>query len=154
MTPLAGIGKRFAALTMDCFILEAVRMILTAPFESLLALRPEALLEAASNGDMEAIRKAMFILAIYLTVVLVLWGVYFTVFVGISGQTPGKRLFRVRVVRSGGEPMDFKTAFNRFIGYNVSAGALGIGFLVACFNDRRETWHDKMAGTRVVQSDE
>ena len=74
---------------------------------------------------------------------------YFVFFCILAGQTPGKRLAGVRVVRTSGQPVTFGVALRRFIGYFIS-GILFLGFLWVLLDARRQGWHDKIAGTYVI----
>jgi uncharacterized RDD family membrane protein YckC len=38
----------------------------------------------------------------------------------------------------------------RYLGYYVSIFALGLGFLWVAWDDKKQGWHDKMAGTVVI----
>jgi uncharacterized RDD family membrane protein YckC len=77
---------------------------------------------------------------------------YFTWFEGgETGQTPGKRLFGIRVVSiEDGGPLGFGRGFVRWIGRYVSSLALLIGYLWMLWDAERQCWHDKMARAVVV----
>ena len=68
----------------------------------------------------------------------------------LLGQTPGKMLTGVRIVRIDGQPLTVRRALLRFFGYWLSAIPLGIGFFWVLVDDQRQCWHDKLAGTCVV----
>jgi uncharacterized RDD family membrane protein YckC len=67
-----------------------------------------------------------------------------------AGQTPGKRLLGLRVVRLNGRRMTLLVGLRRLLGYLACFLSLGIGFLWVLIDDRRQGWHDKLAGTCVV----
>ena len=69
----------------------------------------------------------------------------------LAGQTPGKRVMGVRVVRTDGKRLKFGNALRRAIGYVIS-GILFLGYLWILFDNRRQGFHDKLAGTMVVYS--
>ena len=69
----------------------------------------------------------------------------------LAGQTPGKRVLGLRVVRTDGTRLRFGNALRREIGYLVSY-ILYLGFLWILFDNRRQGWHDKIGGTIVVYS--
>ncbi len=69
----------------------------------------------------------------------------------LTGQTPGKRIMGVRIVRSDGERITFGNAVRREIGYFIS-GILFLGYLWVLLDNRRQAFHDKLAGTLVVYS--
>ena len=77
---------------------------------------------------------------------------YFLFFWTLAGMTPGKAMLGVRIVRLDGKPMDFRTSFRRYIGYVVSFLGFGAGFFWILIDNRRQGWHDKIAGTCVVYS--
>jgi len=88
----------------------------------------------------------------YYGVALVLDMVYFTYFHGVSGQTPGKRLFGLRVIQVSGAPMTMGTAFLRWVGYLISKIFIYLGFIWIAFSKRKRGWHDMIAGTYVVRT--
>jgi uncharacterized RDD family membrane protein YckC len=67
----------------------------------------------------------------------------------LIGQTPGQALVGVRVVMVNGERISFWRALLRWLGYFVSA-ILFLGFLWVLVDDKRQGFHDKLAGTVVV----
>lgn len=71
----------------------------------------------------------------------------------VRGRSPGGWAMGIRIVRieDGGEP-GVRRAFARTIGALLSELALGIGFAWALRNPRRQTWHDSMARTVVVDT--
>lgn len=70
-----------------------------------------------------------------------------------SGQTPGKSVVGIRVIRTDGSELSDTDAFIRAIGYHVSGLVCGLGFIWAVFDRENQTWHDKLAGTFVVNAD-
>jgi uncharacterized RDD family membrane protein YckC len=79
-------------------------------------------------------------------------GVYFVVFVGGCGQTPGKMLCRIWVVRRDGAGAGYGRALLRWIGSWLAALVLGLGFLGVLFTRERRGLHDWLSGTRVVRA--
>ena len=75
---------------------------------------------------------------------------YFTLFHGITGQTPGKMLFHLHVTAASGGPITKGTAFLRWVGYLISAFFFFLGFLWIAFDRKKQGWHDKIALTSVV----
>ena len=68
-----------------------------------------------------------------------------------NGQTPGKMLMHIRVVKKDGSPIDDATAIVRYIGYYISC-IIVIGILWAFWDDKKQGWHDKVANTLVVKA--
>lgn len=75
---------------------------------------------------------------------------YYTYFLAITGQTPGKAMLNLKVVGRGGLKLDWHEALLRAFGYILSSIPAGIGFFWAFFDRNKETWHDKLTGSRVV----
>lgn len=83
----------------------------------------------------------------------VLGGVYQWYFlVQRAGQTPGKMLLRIRVVKVDGSPLKTPDALLRFAGYVINSLPVlfGMGWAWAFIDSRRQGWHDKLARTLVV----
>jgi uncharacterized RDD family membrane protein YckC len=76
---------------------------------------------------------------------------YYIVLHGRSGQTLGKRLMRIRVVRADGSPLGFGKATGRFFADMVSSMTLFIGYLMAAFDEEHRALHDRICDTRVVE---
>lgn len=77
--------------------------------------------------------------------------IYHTGFLTWRGQTPGKIIMNIKVIRTDGSSLSFGQALLRCVGYLVSAAALGIGFLWIAFDTSKQGWHDKIADTYVVK---
>jgi len=77
---------------------------------------------------------------------------YFTYFHGTTGRTPGKMLLGLQVYCADGTEVSFGIAFLRAVGYLVSSLLLTIplGFIWAAFDKKKQSWHDKIAGTVVI----
>lgn len=78
---------------------------------------------------------------------------YFIFFHGTSGQTPGKKLFHIKVVGTNEKPIDIKKSVKRFLGYIVSALPLYFGFIMVAFNRKKQGLHDIIAHTHVIKTD-
>ena len=75
---------------------------------------------------------------------------YFIFFHSATGQTVGKYLLGLRVVRLDGKRMTLWGSFVRYFGLFLSAIPLGLGFFWVGIDDRRQAWHDKLVHTCVV----
>jgi uncharacterized RDD family membrane protein YckC len=76
---------------------------------------------------------------------------YFTLFVGWRGQTPGKMLLGLKIIRTTGDEVGYGRALVRWIGQGMSALLFGLGFLMVAFSRQKRALHDKLAGTCVVR---
>lgn len=80
-------------------------------------------------------------------------GLYFTAFVALwNGQTPGKKLLGVRVVRLDGRPMTLLSSFERFGGYAAGLVTGLLGFAQVYWDRNRQMIHDKIVETVVVRA--
>ena len=69
---------------------------------------------------------------------------------GRTGQTWGRRIARVRVVRNHtGAPIGFGRALGRQL-FALATRSLVLGHLWMLWDGQRQTWHDKVADTIVV----
>ena len=84
-------------------------------------------------------------------VALAVWVLYFAWPYSAHGQTPGKKLLGIRVVTLDGSRLNWRTGIVRTFGYSLSALPLGLGYLWAIWDPDKQTWHDKVAGTTVVE---
>lgn len=80
--------------------------------------------------------------------------IYTIVFWSIKQATPGKMMLSMRVVdaRTGGVP-SLGQYVGRYFAYFISAIPLCLGFIWVAFDDRKQGWHDKLAGTVVVREE-
>jgi uncharacterized RDD family membrane protein YckC len=67
------------------------------------------------------------------------------------GATPGKMIFRLKVVTPEGGPIDLGRAVKRYFSQILSGLLLCIGFLMAAWDPEKRTLHDRLAGTRVIR---
>ncbi len=84
--------------------------------------------------------------------VMVLLGITnFVIFPMFAGQSLGKMLTGIRVVKSNGEIPTVKVLLIRhLIGYPVTILTGGLGFLFSVLNAKGRALHDYIAGTEVI----
>lgn len=79
------------------------------------------------------------------------WTLYLTVFPSWwNGQTVGKRMMRIRVVRLDGEPITWWVAFERLGGYAAGFATGLLGFAQVFWDANRQGIHDRIVGTVVI----
>ncbi|MFD0571901.1 RDD family protein [Kitasatospora gansuensis] len=72
---------------------------------------------------------------------------------GKTGQTPGRKMVNIRVVReSDGQPIGFGMAFVRQLCHIVDELVCCLGFLWPLWDAKKQTLSDKIVGTVVVKS--
>lgn len=77
---------------------------------------------------------------------------YFVLFFRLKGQTPGKKLFRLKVIDLEGKPrLDWYQCFERAHGYVCSGLFLSLGFWQVLWHKQGLTMHDKIADTTVIK---
>lgn len=80
-------------------------------------------------------------------------GVYLVWFWRRGGQTLAMKTWRIRLVDIQGRPVSLRQAWLRFIVAVAGAMALGAGYVWAVFDREKQFLHDRIAGTRLVESD-
>ena len=141
----AGFVTRLIGLIVDFLILSGILALVTLVTNMVLELFP--IKEALGLGELSSTLVA--VLAALLSVGIALF--YCTGSWALVGQSPGQHLVGVRVVTVNGDRIGFRAAVVRFLGYFVSA-ILFLGFLWVLVDDKRQGFHDKMAGTYVIYS--
>lgn len=78
---------------------------------------------------------------------------YYVLFWVYKGATPGKMLLGLKVVdKDTYEHITLSQAALRYVGYIISAIFFLLGYITAAFDDRKQGWHDKMAGSVVIRT--
>jgi uncharacterized RDD family membrane protein YckC len=144
---VAGIGSRFVAVMLDSLIIFAfffaeILVVVTLGAASSVA---------ASAGGFTAAMKWLVALVVFVNFVVV-WG-YFALFEAYwHGQTPGKRVMKVRVIKDSGRQITLFEALARnllrVVDY-LPAGYLA-GLITMLCNKRSQRLGDLVAGTMVV----
>lgn len=84
-----------------------------------------------------------------ITILLVLTN--FVIFPIFSGQSIGKMLTGLKVVKTdGSEPSLTNLIVRHLIGYPLTVITLGLGFLIGALNSNGRALHDFLAGTVVI----
>jgi len=152
---VAGAGNRFLAVAADMLLqaLALIGVVVVLLF-----------IERATGGGVRQLIRALlrgeeaglWVLAgIILVIFLIQWG-YFTFFETIwTGQTPGKRLLKIRVLREDGRPIGFTEAAIRNLIRTVldsqPFNSYAVGFVTGILNDRFRRLGDFAAGTIVIR---
>ncbi|QYM79447.1 RDD family protein [Horticoccus luteus] len=84
-------------------------------------------------------------------VVILMLGAYGAVMWKFKGTTVGGIVCGLKVVRLDSRPIDWPTAVVRALGCFLSLVIAGLGFVWVAFDDEKQSWHDKIAGTTVVK---
>ncbi|RKZ43398.1 MAG: RDD family protein [Candidatus Parabeggiatoa sp. nov. 3] len=127
--PSAGLLRRFVAIFYDSLLLFSALF-----FASALAY-------PVTHGQVSLLFQ------IYL---LVIWFLYFAWPWIHSGQTLGMKAWRIQLLSADGHSVTWQQALLHFSMAFVSGFALGMGFLWTIVDKQKETWHEKVANTRLV----
>ncbi|KQC14550.1 MAG: hypothetical protein APR56_03520 [Methanosaeta sp. SDB] len=77
---------------------------------------------------------------------------YFTYFFG-NGQTPGMKAMKIKLIGTDGTyPIGYGKGFLRWIGMIISAAVILLGYVWILIDKKKQGWHDKIAGTYVVNA--
>jgi uncharacterized RDD family membrane protein YckC len=69
----------------------------------------------------------------------------------LKGTTIGGIICNLQVVRVDGRRIDWATAVVRALSCFLSLVVAGLGFIWIAFDEGKQSWHDKIAGTAVVR---
>lgn len=67
------------------------------------------------------------------------------------GTTIGGIICGLKVVRTDDRPIDWTIAIVRALSAFLSFAVAGLGFIWVAFDDEKQSWHDKVAGTTIVK---
>jgi uncharacterized RDD family membrane protein YckC len=139
----AGFWRRFFALLVDSLVLGGVTQFAAGFVGGLL------MLERMNRGDFLAVNPAAVSLSTLVS------ALYFIVMIGATGRTLGGMLLGVRVLAVTGDAAGYGRAAIRWVASAI-LGAIPLvnllNFLWMLWDDRRQTLHDKVAGTVVVRA--
>jgi len=144
--PVAGIGSRFIATLIDAIILVVGYLVFLA-FEAIVVATFHVLSELSENWAV-----ALFTLISF----LISWG-YFTLFEAFwNGQTPGKRIAKIRVIQKTGRAIGlFESMTRNFVRvFDWFPFFYGVGILCIFLSKQHQRLGDLAAGTLVVREEE
>lgn len=146
----AGFWIRFLASVVDGIILNMISMAVTVIGLFVWSWGADGSISFTDSPDLlfEAYASISGLIAFFMLAVNI---VYYTLFHAGSGQTPGKMLMRIRVVRTDGRRLSIGAAFLRWVGYLVSMLFFCLGFLWVGLNRSKRGWHDYLAGSKVIR---
>jgi uncharacterized RDD family membrane protein YckC len=138
-TRLASIGLRCSA-----FLLDYILTILIPAITVLIAVYCKRRLGATG------LASVILIIGYLATAALFLFNIIYLC--ERDGRSFGKRFIGIRIIRSDGSKVTYKTAVLRhLVGYPISIFFGGLGIWWALWDGHQQGWHDKLAGTLVVK---
>ena len=146
---LASIGNRFLACAID-HGLQAAVLLLVAITGLIIA--------SAANWENTVASAPKWVLAIMILLLFFIFSGYFAFFEWLwSGQTPGKRWMRLRVIREDGRPITFWEASVRNLIRTLDMMPVpfySVGLISVFITNRDQRVGDMVAGTVVVRERE
>ncbi len=143
----AGFWMRFAAHVIDGLILGSIVLAI-----SMIALYFG---DTFDNGYIIPVSDPFLRDTLYWQQLLITAIVYLPYHIGFwlwRGQTPGKMVLNLKIVRSDGNRLDLLRAVVRYAGWFATGFFLfSILYLWIAFDGRKQGIHDKLAGTCVVK---
>ncbi|AZS73704.1 hypothetical protein DDE74_24570 [Streptomyces lydicus] len=165
-TGYASWGARLGAFLLDGLIIAAVPIILyiiagVMTASSISSASPDysgcqtgdyTCMQNAANEATSSATPAGAIIMIAIAWLIMIGGTFFLIAKeGASGQTPGKKALGVKVIKeSTGQPLGFGMTFVRYLCRYLNGLLCGIGWLWPLWDEKSQTFADKLAGTVVV----
>ncbi len=146
--PIAGVGSRFLAILTDTLLQFAVVVVLLVIL-MLVGMTQAAKKAATQTTSGTADKWAIALVVVFFFVLF--WG-YFALFEGLwRGQTPGKRLLKIRVIKDSGRQITLFEAMARNLlrVVDMQASYL-VGVVTMLCNKQQKRLGDLVAGTIVV----
>ena len=135
-----GLVTRTVAFALDAAVINLVALLVSIGASLILSL----------FHVQHALKEVLIVVG---AVVYVLWTIgYFVGFWSTTGETPGDRVMRIRVVASSGDRVTPRWALVRCAGAVLSVLLLFTGYLLILFDRRRRGLLDVLARTVVVES--
>jgi len=125
----SGFWVRYAAFTVDGFIL------------GILYLLGVFVITSLSGQGFSASEVNRFELSLLLPLVCA----YNIFFITKNGATPGKKFFKIKVLRSA--------VLRETVGKLLSGLVFNLGYIWAGIDSKKQTWHDKIAKTYVIYTE-
>lgn len=150
--PVAGIGSRFLAALVDTAIIALLQVIILGTLLWIIAqVNNFSLFDASNNSSNEQIFYWILGLIILLSFVFY-WGYYIFFETLWNGQTPGKRIVGLRVIRANGTPVSVSEVVIRNLVRTIDLLpiAYGVGVVTMFISQNSRRLGDLAAGTVVV----
>lgn len=150
---LASIGNRFLAVLIDHFIQYMAILIVAWAFIS-----GSGISDTGETASELLAQMSKWTIALAILIIFLIFAGYFIIFEWLwNGQTPGKRLMKLRVIREDGRPITLWEAvarnllriFDAIPGFVIPVYSLGLISIFLSSRDQR--FGDMFAGTVVIR---
>jgi uncharacterized RDD family membrane protein YckC len=137
-----GFWIRFAGVFIDGMLMQVVRipmslLLLGTVMSPFATVRPS---RAALTGSILTLTFVSMLIAC----------LYEVIMIHQFGATLGKMAVGVKVIRTDGSGVSWGVSIGRYFMKIVSSLILGIGYIMAGFDDEKRALHDRVCDTRVV----
>ena len=140
---LAGAGSRVGAAVIDAAIQITV-------FTAVIIISLQVLFGFSADALAFTFERAANIVAAVLLLYFIIFFGYFLIFeIVMKGQTPGKKIFGLRTIRSTGQPITFIQSIIRNV-VRVTIDNMGVGVILMLFTKNHTRLGDILAGTIVI----
>ena len=137
-----GFWIRFLAVMIDGIALGIVNLVI----QSVTNLR------ITNPGDVSNLPLVLSSIGLSFTISMTLNLLYEAFFLVQYGATPGKMIFKLKVITPEGGGITWGRAIGRYFAKILSGITLLIGYIMAGFDSEKRALHDYIAGTRVIHT--
>ncbi len=142
----AGFFRRLIAWLIDHVILSVISLAISIIFGAPIGVTK--IFDNSFFAMIGAILSSVLILILFFLQFL-----YFGFFWSKDGQSIGKRMMGIKVIRFNGHYLSFIAAGLRgTLGYWLSGLIFSLGYIWAALDPRCEAWHDKIFSTWVIRA--
>lgn len=143
----AGFWIRLVALMIDGILLAVVANLIEIPLALRFIPPPPSADPAVALRQLSA---SLGLIGIQTLISLAIACAYETYFVSTRGATIGKMALNLKIVRADGSAVSRGLSFGRYFARWISQFTLGIGYIMAGFDDQKRALHDRICETRVI----
>ena len=143
----AGFWVRFAARMVDALVMTIPQVFVRIGVTAILGAPQPLPAKPGSFNPQELIPLAAITL-----ISMVITGAYEVFCTYKFGATLGKKAFRLKVVTEDGGPVSLGRSFGRYFATWVSGLTLGIGYIMAGFDLKKRSLHDRISETVVIKT--
>jgi len=139
-------ARRFASILYDWMLLIAIILVavtvITLPVDMILG-----------KGSMSNLLEQFFWKTLFQAYLVAVGILFYAGFWKRAGQTLGMKVWKIRLVRLDGVPMNWQNTLLRVFWAVVTNIPLGLGILSAIFDKNGLTIYDKLSGTRLQRTE-
>jgi len=135
-----GFWIRFVAVFIDGIILNICSMVIVFILGLVLGV-----------AGIEATSLKTIMVVLNILVGFVIAASYEIILIGRNGATVGKMACGLKVTDPHGKPIGYGKSTGRYFAKMLSSIILGIGYIMAAFDDEKRALHDRLCETRVIK---